>query len=334
MTLQRIIMCALSLLLTAMPVAADAGGGRLVVDGADSVDFGEHPAGDKKTAVYILRNTGDEPLRINRIHTTCGCASVTSSRDVIEPGGTTSVEVAILPYSIAGPYSKNTFVESTAQSQSPLKLNMRGRALPLVEALPTNEMLAGRLKEGDGWQGQVSIRLHALDVVLGAAVATGSHPLRLSTNRIDKASGTVTLAVVLEPSAVSGDLLGLITIPVLHPTNHPPLLITVNGRIGDVLAVIPGVCYLQTKGDTPQRRTFTLRIPGRRSMEIAPDKVILPERGDLSIAFADDQPANLLQMTITFKPEFLRALVVEKSIPLVFRLKGVSSATLVCRVRD
>jgi len=334
MTLQRIIICVLSLGLVPLPVAAAGDGGRLVVDGPDTVDFGDYPAGDKQTAVYKLRNTGGKSLRILRIHKTCGCSSATSSRELIEPGGTASVEVVILPYSIAGPYSKNTFVESTDKTQSLLKLNVRGRSQPLVEALPSNEILAGRVTEGAGWQGQVSIKCHDPGVVLGPAVASGSHPLRLSTNRIDKASGTVTLDVVLEPPAVSGDLLGLVTIPVLHPTNHPPLLVTINGRIGDSLAMIPGICYLEPQGDIPQSRSFALRIPGRRSMVIAPDKVILPERGDISIAFAEAQPANMLQMTITFQPEFLRALFAEESIPLVFGLDGVASATLLCRIRD
>jgi len=334
MTLQRTLICVLFLLLASRSVAAEAYGGRLVVDGPDHADFGDYPAGEAKVAAFTLRNAGDEPLRIIRVHKTCGCSSATSSRDVIEPGGTASVEVAILPYSIAGPYSKNTFVESTDKQQTLLKLNVRGRAQPLVEALPSNEILAGRIAEGAGWAGQVSIRRNDPGVILGAAVASGTHPLLLSTNRIDTASGTVTLDALLEPPAITGDLHGLITIPVLHPTNHPPLLITINGRIGDSLVVIPGICYLAPQSDKPQSRTFTLRIAGRRSMVIAPDKVALPERDDITLAFADDQSANPLQMTITFQPEFLHALVDGETIPLVFGLDGVASATLLCRIRE
>lgn len=334
MIFKIIRMMVFCVLLASRPGVAAEYGGRLVVDGPDHFDFGDYPAGERKRAVYTIRNAGNETLRIIRIHKTCGCSSATSNRDLIEPGGTARVEVVILPYSIAGPFSKNTFVESSDKQQPLLKLNVRGRAEPLVEALPSNEILVGRLKEGAGWQGQVSIRRNDPGVVLGPAVTSGSHPLLLSTNRIDMANGTVALDVVLEPPAVSGDLLGLVTIPVLHPTNHPPLLVTINGRIGDSLAMIPGICYLVPEGGKPQSRTFTLRIPGRRSMVIAPDKVILPERGDISIAFAEAQPANLLQMTITFQPEFLRALFAEEAIPLVFGLDGVASATLVCRIRD
>ncbi len=324
---------ALCLLLGSLSVAAEEYGGRLVVDGPDHVEFGNYPASEAKTAVFTIRNAGELPLRINQIRKTCGCASATSSRDVIESGGTASVTVVILPFSITGTYSKNTFVESTDELKTLLKLNTSGRAMPLVEVQPASDISAGRIASGSGWSGEISIRCHDPGVILGPAVASGTHLLRLSTNRVDATGGMVTLEAVLDPSAASGDLQGLITIPVLHPTNHPPLLITVYGRIGDSLAVVPGICHLEPQRDKPQSRTFTLRIPGRRSTIIAPDEIILPERGDITTAFTYDRPGNLLKVTITFLPEFIQALLAAETIPLVFGLDGATSATVVCKIR-
>lgn len=320
------------LLLVPLTVAAEEYGGRLVVDGPDHVDFGNYPASEARTAVFTIRNAGALPLRINQIRKTCGCASATSSRDVIEQGGTASVSVVILPFSITGPYSKNTFVESTDELKTLVKLNTSGRAMPLVEVQPASDISAGRIASGSGWSGEISIRCHDPGVILGPAAVSGTHPLRLSTNRIDEAGRSFTLQAVLEPSEVSGDLQGLITIPVLHPTNHPPLKITIYGRIGDSLVIVPGICYLDPQSDQAQSRTFTLRIPGRRSTIIAPDEIILPKRGDIATAFAYDRPGNLLKVTITFLPEFIQALLSAETIPLVFGLDGATSATLVCKI--
>lgn len=66
--------------------------------------------------------------------------------------------------------------------------------------------------------------------------------MNLYTKRIDEAGRSFTLQAVLESSGVSGDLQGLITIPALHPNNHPPMKITIYGRIGDSLVIVPGIC--------------------------------------------------------------------------------------------
>ncbi len=339
MNLQHAHIIALSVLLgcslpqVSLSQAVEAYGGMLVVEGPDHVDFGEYPASEARTAVFTVRNTGELPLRIRSIRKTCGCASATSNRDAIEPGGTASVTIMIDPYSIAGPYSKNTFIESTDELKTLLKLNTSGRAIPLVEVQPESEITAGRIALGTGWSGEVSIRRHDPGVILGPAVAGGTHSLRLSTNRIDEAGRTFTLQAVLDPSEVSGDLQGLITIPVLHPTNHPPLKITISGRIGDSLVIVPGICYLEPTHKQPQTRTFTLRMPGRRSVVIDPNAIIQPKQDGIATDFVYDPPGNLLKMTITFQPEFLTTLLVDETIRLEFGLDGAASATLVCKIR-
>jgi hypothetical protein len=140
-----------------------------------------------------------------------------------------------------------------------------------------------------------------------------------------------TLKCSLPPTDVSGDLRGAIAIPVLSPANHPPVSITISGRIGTELAVIPGIAYLSLS-DKPQPRTFTLRILGQRSRVLKPEELILPENKGITVAVARNARDNTLEATVTFSPEFINALNAEEKVSLTFAMPGAASASITCQI--
>jgi hypothetical protein len=59
----------------------------------DSTDFGTFPYAETKRTVFRFRNTGERPLIIKNVVSSCGCAEVTWNKRPIAPGKTDSLVV-------------------------------------------------------------------------------------------------------------------------------------------------------------------------------------------------------------------------------------------------
>ena len=59
----------------------------------DSTDFGTFPYAEPKHTVFRFRNTGEQPLIIKNVVSSCGCAEVTWNKRPIAPGKTDSLAV-------------------------------------------------------------------------------------------------------------------------------------------------------------------------------------------------------------------------------------------------
>ncbi|NDV56105.1 DUF1573 domain-containing protein [Parabacteroides sp. 52] len=61
------------------------------------INLGSFDKSEKKTAMFTLKNTGNHPLLIMDIATTCGCASPTFDKHPAQPGGVLQVNVNYIP---------------------------------------------------------------------------------------------------------------------------------------------------------------------------------------------------------------------------------------------
>jgi Protein of unknown function (DUF1573) len=64
----------------------------------DSSDFycGKFKKGDTAKHVFQIRNSGNAPLYIKEVRTSCGCTIVDWSRDTIAPGGLAAISARLL----------------------------------------------------------------------------------------------------------------------------------------------------------------------------------------------------------------------------------------------
>jgi len=58
-----------------------------------SYDFGKIPQGKPVTHVFIVANTGTEPLILENVQASCGCTTPEWSKDPIPAGGTKEIKV-------------------------------------------------------------------------------------------------------------------------------------------------------------------------------------------------------------------------------------------------
>lgn len=86
--------------------------------------------------VFTWRNTGDKPLVITRVKTTCGCAVPTCGKRPVKPGETDSVTVTYHPKGHPGRFVRKIFIFTQLAGNAPsATLELAGEVIP--SARPT-----------------------------------------------------------------------------------------------------------------------------------------------------------------------------------------------------
>ena len=80
-------------------------------------DFGKLKEGQVKSHVFVFDNTGDAPLHIKRVRTSCGCAAALISNKNVEPGKNGELKVTLNSRGYEGNIVKYVYVESNDRSQ-------------------------------------------------------------------------------------------------------------------------------------------------------------------------------------------------------------------------
>jgi hypothetical protein len=87
-----------------------------------SWDFGKIKEGQVKVHEFMFENTGDAPLVIKNVKTSCGCAAALVSEKTIEPGKKGEIKVTFNSRGYEGSVSKYVYVESNDRAQSVTQL--------------------------------------------------------------------------------------------------------------------------------------------------------------------------------------------------------------------
>ncbi len=90
----------------------------------ETIDYGEVAYKSDGVRVFKFTNTGDEPLIIKEVKSTCGCTVPKKPKDAIAPGDTGEIEVKY-DTSRQGPIRKTVTVYSNAE-KSPYPLKIKG----------------------------------------------------------------------------------------------------------------------------------------------------------------------------------------------------------------
>ena len=80
-------------------------------------DFGNVKEGQVESHVFVFDNTGDAPLLIKRVRTSCGCAAALISDKNIDPGKKGELKVTLNTRGYEGNIAKYIYVESNDRSQ-------------------------------------------------------------------------------------------------------------------------------------------------------------------------------------------------------------------------
>jgi hypothetical protein len=94
---------------------------------ASRQDLGAMRTGETYACTFVLKNTGDRPLVIVDIKTSCGCTVPTWSRQPVASGATTEVRVEVMPET-PGSFRKTITVYGNME-RPPLQLAVMGEVV-------------------------------------------------------------------------------------------------------------------------------------------------------------------------------------------------------------
>lgn len=83
---------------------------------AETHDFGKIPLNKPAVYTFNFTNTGDLPLIISKIETTCGCTVGEYTKTPVKKGEKGFVKVTMTPSGIALPFNKAITVSSNART--------------------------------------------------------------------------------------------------------------------------------------------------------------------------------------------------------------------------
>jgi hypothetical protein len=96
----------------------------------NTIDYGKVNEGENGLRAFEFTNTGDEPLIITNVQSTCGCTVPSFPKEPIMPGKSSKIEVR---YNMKpGAIRKTITVESNAKNyeQGRVPLHIKGEVIP------------------------------------------------------------------------------------------------------------------------------------------------------------------------------------------------------------
>ena len=94
---------------------------------SETIDYGEIEKGSDGVRVFEFTNTGDEPLIISEVKSSCGCTVPSKPDGPIAPGASSTISVKYDTKRV-GPIRKTVTVYSNA-SQAIMSLKIKGKVL-------------------------------------------------------------------------------------------------------------------------------------------------------------------------------------------------------------
>lgn len=200
-------------------------------------DFGEVQEGEIVNHVFVIKNTGNDVLKIASARGSCGCTATLVSQNEIPPGGEGQVQVRLSTLGRVGLLEKTVTVTSNDPKQPSLILKMKGKVERYLSFDPEFLNLQKVLK---GKKVSATARLTgklAQDAKLSNLVP--SDPKAISARLLDEK----TVEVVFDSSQVEGQFSGTV---VAETNLEKPKNVTlrVTARVVQDLFVEPERVYL------------------------------------------------------------------------------------------
>jgi hypothetical protein len=96
------------------------------------VELGQIIAGEKRTAVYSIKNTGTAPLRLSNVVTSCGCTAPTFPKYLVAPGDSAAIELVFNSAGKDGEVRKSAMIKCNT-SNAPFSVAFHAVVKPKTE---------------------------------------------------------------------------------------------------------------------------------------------------------------------------------------------------------
>lgn len=221
----------LSICLLSLPAAVLAGGPKLVVENAD-FSFGQVFQGTKVEHTFRFRNTGEAPLNVEKVRSSCGCTAALLSATLIPPGGTGEIRTTFDSGRFRGAVVKTIYLYVNDPQQPVAQFHLRGTVKPELVVEP-DQVDLGQLIPGNASEAHVTlVNQSEQEITLSPPETTGPElQAELAATQLP-AGKSVQLVVRAKPREGKSRLSGYIMIKTSSP-RVPELRLPVYGSVGE-----------------------------------------------------------------------------------------------------
>jgi hypothetical protein len=99
-------------------------------------DLGQVRLGSKNSCEFRFTNTGQGPLRITSIKSTCGCTVAQLDKKEYVPGESGTIKVTYTAPNAATATQKSIYVSSNDKANPSVRLTIKAEVVQIVHALP------------------------------------------------------------------------------------------------------------------------------------------------------------------------------------------------------
>lgn len=228
-------------------------------------DFGKAPSGPPIKHVFMVRNSGNGPLEIKNVTSSCGCTAAKPSKSILAPGEVSTV-VASVDTKFERGHSLSVVTLITNDPAHPsLQLRIEGVIQPQVVAQPIDVQF-GRIRKGIG---------ATRDVVISDTTGRGGFAITsvkndspyIKVTQAPRSNGKqeVVLHVALVPSMPPGPISDTLKVE----TSRAPVRVAVLGVVtGDLLVNPDQVSFGILPHHEGAERIVRLTNQGKRAINV------------------------------------------------------------------
>ena len=195
-------------------------------------DFGTMQRGTTASHDFIIKNTGDAPLRLEVGATSCKCTLGNVSRGPLAPGDTTPVRLEWVAKTIPGKFRQTASVLTNDPRRPKIELVVEGLVTETTGIAP-NELLVGRMASDEKRSASVYIGAYEDQVIEATARMSNTtlrpelfdvkvEPVAVDETPLERATSAVKLTVSAGPG-----------LPMGHVTEWVEVTANIKGKVVD-----------------------------------------------------------------------------------------------------
>lgn len=117
-------------------------------------DFGTMAVHEKGTHVFVIKNTGEAPLTVEKGSTTCKCTLSKLEKGQLQPGESAEIELEWTPKDRSNMFQQEAKIKTNDPFRKMIKLTVRGRVDTVVHIEPAGNWEFGQIK--NHWESEMS----------------------------------------------------------------------------------------------------------------------------------------------------------------------------------
>ena len=161
-------------------------------------DFGSVPQGQNVRHTFQFTNTGDEPLVIDKVRSSCGCTAALISAEVLQPGETGELKANFDSARFRGEVDKTIYLYSNDPLNRVLKFSVKGEVRELFGLTP-RQVDFGPVQPGHQVTRTVTLTSRLAEDLQTISAQTTSPQLKVQFPEELPARGVDEIQVTLKP---------------------------------------------------------------------------------------------------------------------------------------